>query len=600
MRLDRVLLAGALCAVLAAPSVAHGATSPRIGYRTLFQDPGVVPGPDLSLESYAVDLINATPAGERITFALRDFNRQRVADALIAAHVRGVRVDGVIDGGERNRPVVGQLQAGLGADRFVICGSPTFVFNSCIADTDAPSLQHNKFLTFSRLEDGREDVVLQTSMNFLEPTQLNYYNDMVDIAGDHALYEGYVRYLFDLKAQVRSSDHYLITSGDNGRNTMFPSPRAQRDLESDDTIVDRMNEIDCSRGGAPSGRGLVRVANMAFRSERAVILRKLVELKREGCDVEVILSNADGDILAGLVSAGIPVHPFFIRAASPRPQVIVHSKFWLVDAKSTLTGTRRRITYAGSSNWRLDEQRSDDMLLRIVGKGVYGAYSAYWELIRSRAASIQNRPATDAVAPRSALTATPSPNAAGWNRSDVTLRVAASDGHNVGAVGLKRLHVEMTGAQTGSWDLLGEADGYRVEELPITAEGDTTVTWFSEDVKGNVETPRSTLVRIDKTAPAISGVPEICELWPPNHELVHVADISAADALSGPPRLVVSAVDGGDAGDVVINDGSVDLRAEKDPHGRARIYRLRAAAVDAAGNDATASWTCTVAHPRAG
>jgi hypothetical protein len=158
----------------------------------------------------------------------------------------------------------------------------------------------------------------------------------------------------------------------------------------------------------------------------------------------------------------------------------------------------------------------------------------------------------------------------------------------------------MTGAQTGSWDLLGEADGYRVEELPITAEGDTTVTWFSEDVKGNVETPRSTLVRIDKTAPAISGVPEICELWPPNHELVHVADISAADALSGPPRLVVSAVDGGDAGDVVINDGSVDLRAEKDPHGRARIYRLRAAAVDAAGNDATASWTCTVAHPRAG
>ena len=90
------------------------------------------PGPDLSLESYAVSLINATPAGEQITFALRDFNRQRVADALIAAHVRGVRVDGVIDGGERNRPVVGQLLASLGADRFVICGSPTFVFNSLL------------------------------------------------------------------------------------------------------------------------------------------------------------------------------------------------------------------------------------------------------------------------------------------------------------------------------------------------------------------------------------------------------------------------------------------------------------------------------------
>ena len=68
--------------------------------------PGRLPVTDLSLESHAVDLINATPAGEQITFALRDFNRQRVADALIAAHNRGVRVDGVIDGGERNRPVV--------------------------------------------------------------------------------------------------------------------------------------------------------------------------------------------------------------------------------------------------------------------------------------------------------------------------------------------------------------------------------------------------------------------------------------------------------------------------------------------------------------
>ena len=240
----------------------------------------------------------------------------------------------------------------------------------------------------------------------------------------------------------------------------------------------------------------------------------------------------------------------------------MHSKFWLVDAKSTLTGTRRRITYAGSSNWRLDQHRSDDMLLRIVDDGVYGAYSSYWDLIRSRAASIQNRPATDAVAPRSALTATPSPNAAGWNRSDVTLRVAASDGHNVGAVGLKRLHVEMTGAQTGSWDLLGESDGYRVEELPISAEGDTTVTWFAEDVKGNVEPPRSTLVRIDKTAPAINGVPEICELWPPNHRLVRVADISAADAPLARrawscPRWQRR------RRDVVINGGSVDLRAER-------------------------------------
>ena len=75
---------------------------------------------------------------------------------------------------------------------------------------------------------------------------------------------------------------------------------------------------------------------MAFRSERAVIMRKLVQLEAQGCDIEVILTNADGDIISGLVSGGIPVHPSSsAHAAGTLPQVIVHNKFWLVDAKST-------------------------------------------------------------------------------------------------------------------------------------------------------------------------------------------------------------------------------------------------------------------------
>jgi hypothetical protein len=481
----------------------------------------------------------------------------------------------------------------------VICGEPAFLFNSCITNSLVPSLQHNKFLTFSRLADGRSNVVLQTSKNFLGPSQLNYYNDMVEIAGDAKLHQGYVDYFNAMKAQLRSDDHYVVTSGDDGRNTMFPSPRRQPDRDTNDTIVDRMDEIDCSEGGSPSGRGLVRAANMAFRSARAVIMRKLVELRRQGCDVEVILSNADGDILSGLVAAGVKVHPFFLRAATPRPQVIVHSKFWVVDAKSTLTGARSRITYAGSSNWRDDQQYSDDMLLRIVDDGVHAAYSSYWELIKSRAASDQNRPANDLVAPASAHSATPAPNAAGWNRSDVTVRIAGSDGHNVAASGLKRLHVETSGAQSGAWDFLGETAGVNVQELPVTAEGETTVTYFSEDVRGNTGPARSFVVRIDRTPPAIAGLPDSCRLWPPNHRMVDVADLYATDALSGPAGLAVSASSNAssDEGDVAIVGGAVALRAEKADRGRARVYEVTATATDAAGNEATAEAACTVSPP---
>jgi hypothetical protein len=478
----------------------------------------------------------------------------------------------------------------------VICGEPTFQLHSCIADGPGLSLQHNKFLTFSGLADGRRNVVLQTSKNFFGPSQLTYYNDMVEIAGDEALHRAYVKYLFDMKAQLRSSTYYFPASGDDGRNTIFPSPRAQPDLDTDDTIVDRMNEIDCSDGGT------IRAANMAFRRERAVIMRKLIELHRDGCDVQLIASNLDGSILAGLVSAGIRVHPFFQRAVAPRQQVIVHSKFWLVDARSTLTGERTKITYAGSSNWRGDQQYSDDLLLRIVDDGVHGAYSDYWELISRRAVSDQNRPANDTVAPASALTANPRPNAAGWNRSPVTVRVAASDGHNVSPdnSGLKRLHVELSGAQAGAWDFPGETSGYNVQELAVGAEGETTVAYSSEDVKGNVEPAHMHAVRVDTTAPTIAGLPRRCRIWPPNKRMVRVADVTAGDGLSGLADLSISARSNAssDAGDIAIVDGSVYLRAEKAGRGRTRRYVIEATAIDVAGNAQTAGATCKVQRPR--
>ena len=54
----------------------------------------------------------------------------------------------------------------LGPESAVVCGS-VGGFNSCIANTESPSLMHNKFFTFSRLTDGRGPIVVQTSKNFL-------------------------------------------------------------------------------------------------------------------------------------------------------------------------------------------------------------------------------------------------------------------------------------------------------------------------------------------------------------------------------------------------------------------------------------------------
>jgi len=291
------------------------------------------------------------------------------------------------------------------------------------------------------------------------------------------------------------------------------------------------------------------------------------------------------------------VRPFFLRGLSTvQRQVIVHSKFWLVDAVSTLTGRRTKTVYAGSSNWRGDQQRSDDLLLRIIDDGVYEAYAGYWEKIRGRVASDQATPAADTRPPVSALTALPAPNAAGWHRDDVTLRIASSDGHNVGNSRLKRLHVELSGAQTGSWDLEGEEDAHRLAEIDVTAEGETTVSYFGEDRFGNLETLRTDVVRIDRTPPRIAGLPASCTLWPPDHRMVQVADVTATDDGSGVAALAADAT----GGDATIDGGTIWARAEKAARGRERTYTLTARATDAAGNTTDGAAACVVPHSQGG
>jgi hypothetical protein len=99
-----------------------------------------------------------------------------------------------------------------------------------------------------------------------------------------------------------------------------------------------------------------------------------------------------------------------------------------------------------------------------------------------------------------------------------------------------------------------------------------------------------------------------CALWPPNHKLVQVATVTAADALSGlaPGSLMVTgtsnepSADPNDPEIVITPNGSggfvVQLQADRLGTGNGRIYTLNATATDLAGNAATKTATCTVPH----
>lgn len=152
-------------------------------------------------------------------------------------------------------------------------------------------------------------------------------------------------------------------------------------------------------------------------------------------------------------------------------------------------------------------------------------------------------------------------------------------------------------------------------QATYTGVGGHTYGFYSiaKDFVGNVEGGKmsaeaTTRVLSDTTPPVISGMPAVgCTLWPPNHKLVQVTTVTAADALSGlaPGSFKVTGTsnepsDPNDPQIVITPNGSggyvVHLQADRLGTGNGRTYTLSATASDLAGNSASLTTTCTVAH----
>ena len=211
----------------------------------------------------------------------------------------------------------------------------------------------------------------------------------------------------------------------------------------------------------------------------------------------------------------------------------------------------------------------------------------------------------DTIPPVTTATVSPGPNGSGWNNTNVTVVLSSTDAEPNGS-GVNHIAIALAGAQSGSTVVPGGT-----ASVQINTEGVTTLTFAATDNAGNQEAPQSLTIRIDKTPPVISGMPAAgCTLWPPNHQFVQVATLTASDAVSGPaPGTFTVAGKSNEpiaptdpmSPDILIAQTApatftVQLRAERLGTGTGRVYTLAASASDLAGNTATSTATCTVPH----
>ncbi|MAS56221.1 MAG: hypothetical protein CMJ44_16670 [Pimelobacter sp.] len=301
-----------------------------------------------------LDLVRNTPVGERIRILAHSFSFVPAAEALIAAHQRGVRVQVVVDRGVSGDFVApGLLRDELGTAR----GRSSFIYF-------APGDLHQKTWSFTRTGRSR-DVVLVGSMN-LTYQSARQYTDVVSYVGRRDVRRAFDRRFVELVRDLPDARARADVRLGRDRAWFFPGYDA-----ADDPLLAQLAAVP-----APGAR--IRVVMYAWLDERGLaIARLLADKAAAGADVEVILGPSIGEqVRTLLVESPVVVRPGVFADGDE-----VHHKLTLVRYPDEPRDTRFVLT--GSDNFTTKSLDRPEVLLRLDGSA-YGRYDRWVDRLVAR------------------------------------------------------------------------------------------------------------------------------------------------------------------------------------------------------------------------
>ena len=206
------------------------------------------------------------------------------------------------------------------------------------------------------------------------------------------------------------------------------------------------------------------------------------------------------------------------------------------------------------------------------------------QTVTGTAQDVQGNTASDTVSginidktvPSTTATPTPHSNASGWNATNVTVVLSASDPALVtGQAG--------SGVTTTEYNLDGAGWTPYLSGIPVSGQGVHTLLYRSADVAGNLEAAQSLTVRIDQTPPdaSVAGPATLQEGTPGTWT------VTAADAGSGVSTIEWDLNGDGDFTDATGHSASRNF-ADNHP------VTVRAKVTDMAGNSTVTSFSTTV------
>ena len=312
--------------------------------------------------------IESAHKGSYIRIAAYSNDRKDATDALIAAYRRGVHVQVLLNDNWTSYQTK-RLQRVLGTNTskksfLEIC------VNSC---RGRRGNLHSKFYLFSHAGQSRH-IVMFGSVNLTGFAAKTQWNDLYSTRDRKVLHNFFVD-VFAQMARDRPVRHPFI-SRQIGDFTINVYPRYDT-TESDDPIMKRLNGVRCkdyADGAGIAGRTMIRINMYGWNGTRGVYLaKKVADLSRRGCNIQVLESSAGGKVVRILANNGVLIKtPDADRNENGKVDVFTHDK-WMI-----LGGRIRQQSgwhvWTGSQNWSDRSLNGDEITVHIHRRGVFWNY----------------------------------------------------------------------------------------------------------------------------------------------------------------------------------------------------------------------------------
>lgn len=259
---------------------------------------------------------------------------------------------------------------------------------------------HVKFYGFSQA-GATSDVLMVSSANINAGGAVNGWNDLWTTVGDREVFDFYARVHHDMAEDDPSGDdcakgtlercaYKELTTG-NLVHRVFPK------TSGTDPSMDQLDQIRCKgvgTGAGRDGRTVIKIAMFWWSGTRGMALaRKVIELDRAGCDVQINYGAPSGEVSRLLRTSahqgGVQLWDSRqLQDAEGKPTLRVHHKFMIMSGRFGADTTANNV-FAGTQNWINGALRqSDENTLEIHSTAAYRAYSQQFEFIKRYARKI--------------------------------------------------------------------------------------------------------------------------------------------------------------------------------------------------------------------